>query len=259
MKSRWLSTFMVLALAVVGLTANVAYAQTTVTSRERSPTRTARPSPARRSRSSRLRSRARARPSRTRRAASASRRSRRAPTRSPRRSRASRRSSGRTSASASAATATVLDHDDGLGPGRDRRHGRGARRRRRDHDDGDLLHGPGHFTASGRPELRRHRSVPAGRPDGHRRSAGALARALDLRRDLGREPLPDRRRQHDERHQGVPGQDDQQRVRRGGRGQDRRLPGRVRPEHRRRRSTSSRSRAATSSTETPSATTTTRA
>ena len=43
-----------------------------------------------------------------------------------------------------------------------------------------------------------------------------------------------RRRQHDQRLQGRPGQGDQQRVRPGGRGQDRRLPGRVRPGARRR-------------------------
>ena len=41
--------------------------------------------------------------------------------------------------------------------------------------------------------------------DGSRRHAGALARADDLRRDLGREPVDHRRRQHDQRDQGIQG------------------------------------------------------
>ena len=63
---------------------------------------------------------------------------------------------------------------------------------------------------------------------------GRVARALRLRRDLGREPLHRRRRQHDERHQGLPGQVPEPRVHPGSRSQDGRLPGRVRPQHRRR-------------------------
>ena len=102
------------------------------------------------------------------------------------------------------------------------------------------------------------RSNP-GRLDGPRRHAGTFARADDLRRDLGREPVDHRRGQHDERLQGRPGQGHQQRVRAGGRGQDRRLSGRVRPGARGRGQRRSPSRAATSSTATPSSTTTRRA
>ena len=64
---------------------------------------------------------------------------------------------------------------------------------------------------------------------------GRAQRPHDLRRDLGREPVHHRRRQHDQRHQGLPGQVAQRRVHPGSRGQDRRLPGRVRPRPRRRR------------------------
>ena len=74
--------------------------------------------------------------------------------------------------------------------------------------------------------------TPACRPTGA--TGGPLARADDLRRDLRREPVDHRRRQHDQRLQGGSGEGHQQRVRPGGRGQDRRLPGRIRPGARRR-------------------------
>ena len=103
-------------------------------------------------------------------------------------------------------------------------------------DDRYELHERRHRAPAGSPQLRRHRAsrIPASRPTAGY-DAGTLARADDLRRDLRREPVDHRRRQHDQRPQGGPGQGHQQRVRAGGRGQDRRLPGRVRPRARGRR------------------------
>ena len=99
---------------------------------------------------------------------------------------------------------------------------------------GFQLLGEGHRQAAGRPQLRGHRVLAAGRPGGLRRDAGPVARDLGLRIDVVGEPVPDRRRQHDERHQGLPGQGPQHRVHPGSRSEDGRLPGRVRPQHRRR-------------------------
>ena len=99
---------------------------------------------------------------------------------------------------------------------------------------GTQLQREGHRQAAGRPQLRGHRVHAAGRAGGLRRDAGPLAGDLDLRIDVVGEPVPDRRRQHDERHQGLPGQGHQQRVHPGSRSEDGRLPGRVRPQHGRR-------------------------
>ncbi len=62
---------------------------------------------------------------------------------------------------------------------------------------------------------------------------GTFHRPDDLRCDFRREPVDHRRRQHDQRPEGGPGQGPQQRVRAGGRGQDGRVPGGVRPGARR--------------------------
>ena len=107
---------------------------------------------------------------------------------------------------------------------------------RLDVDDVGLeLHRQGRRQAAAlEPQLCRRRVRAAGRPGRQRRDAGPLAGDLDLRLDLGRELVPDRRRQHDERHQGHPGQGHQQRVHPGSRSQDLGLPGRVRPQHGRR-------------------------
>ena len=102
-------------------------------------------------------------------------------------------------------------------------------------DDGLERLRQGHRQAAAvEPQLRRRRLHAARRAGGQRRDAGTLPRDLGLRLDLGGEQLHHRRRQHDERHQGHPGQGHQQRVHPGSRSQDRRLPGRVRPQHRRR-------------------------
>ena len=93
----------------------------------------------------------------------------------------------------------------------------------------------GHLAAAGFAQLHGHRQVEPGRQRGPRRDAGPRERPDDLRRDLGREPVHHRRRQHHQRHQGLPGQGPERRIHPGSRGQDRRLPGRVRPGARRRR------------------------
>ncbi len=120
------------------------------------------------------------------------------------------------------------------GRGRRRRDGHRSDRRYDVHDDRDQLHEQGDYAPARRPQLRRHRPIESGRRPGSRRYARPLARADRLRRHLGREPVDHRRRQHDQRPQGLAGQGDQQRVRPGGRDQDRQLPGRVRPSARRR-------------------------
>ena len=125
---------------------------------------------------------------------------------------------------------------------RDRQHGpaacrRGAGRRlgpgpahRYDlDDDRHQLHEQRDRAAPGGPQLRRHRARESRCRHGPRGHGGALARADDLRGHLGREPVDHRRRQHHQRLQGNSGQGHQQRVRSGGRGQDRRLSGRIWP------------------------------
>ena len=114
-----------------------------------------------------------------------------------------------------------------------RRDGRGAARGHDVDDDGNDLHEQRHRAPARVAQLRRHRAGQSGRLTDNGRHAGALDRALDLRLDLGREPVDHRRRQHDERPEGRSGQGDQQRVRPGGRSQDGRLPGGVRPGARR--------------------------
>ena len=85
-----------------------------------------------------------------------------------------------------------------------------------------------HPEASARTELRRPiASTVAGH--GH----GRVRERHGLRRDGPRERVHHRRRQHDGREDGHAGQAAQQRVHPGGRGQDRRLRGRVRPSPRR--------------------------
>ena len=121
--------------------------------------------------------------------------------------------------------------DDGGGD----RHGGGASGRLDLDDDGHELRRQRHLTAASRSQLRRRRVHTARRPGGLRRDPGPVAGDLDLRIDLGGKPVPDRRRQHDQRHQGVPGQGHQHRVHPGSRGEDGRLPGRVRPQHGRHR------------------------
>ena len=105
-------------------------------------------------------------------------------------------------------TATVSrrrDRDRQHGPaacrrGAGRRVGRGPARGHDLDDDRDELHEQSASRSPPRgPQLRRHRAREPGVVDGPRRHAGALARPADLRRDLGREPVDHRRRQHDER------------------------------------------------------------
>ena len=81
--------------------------------------------------------------------------------------------------------------------------------------------------AAARAELRLDRQHRGGNWNGR------LRQRHGLRRDGPRELVHHRRRQHDRRQDRRPGQDAEQRVRPGGRGQDRRLRGRVRPRPRR--------------------------
>ena len=82
------------------------------------------------------------------------------------------------------------------------------------------------------PLDRNYADVALGHPGtvtDHGDSQGRSISPRDQRIDLRRESVVDRRHQHDQRHGGSPGQGLQQRGRTGGRGQDRRLPGGVRP------------------------------
>ena len=120
-------------------------------------------------------------------------------------------------------------------PARDARAAR-CLRRKRDFDDGrQQLHERGHCPPSRAAQLRRHRAFRSRRQHRSRRGAGTRARAFDPWRDLGGKPVDHRWSEHDQRDQGLPGQGFEQRVHRRNRGQDRRVPGGVRPCARRRR------------------------
>ena len=124
-------------------------------------------------------------------------------------------------------------HDDGgpaarrLREGEPRRHGGGARDRHDADDDRDERDARDDAAPADRAELRLDRE------HGLRDRDGRDGQHHDLRSDRPRERVHHRRRQHDGRQDGHAGQVAQQRVRPGGRGQDRRLRGRVRPRPRR--------------------------
>src|SRR6266545_1904399 len=124
-------------------------------------------------------------------------------------------------------------HVAGLGGREARGQRRGSRDRSAIRGDRDDLSGDGASPYRDHPELRRHPEAAARSAARHRGHAGSGRSTRRLRIDLDRKSLSDRRRQHQRRQAGLPGNGPPPRGDRGSGGQDRGLRGRIRPRDRR--------------------------